>query len=270
MARLFVSFLSVAILLLAACAKSPAQTPPSAATSQPQVSPEVEKILDRGESAGAKALSLRAKMEYVRNQTLVGDITKRKGSIAYLKRIETGPKGDTERVYFRVQFDTLERDDYVSTKKEVYSFDGRILHELNESTKLLVHREVVPPGEVLNPMRLGQGPFPAPFGQKKQDVLSNFSVKLIPTTDKDPKGTDHLELKPLPGTDLVKKYKKVHLFVSRDLDLPIRMITEGTSDEIVTVDFTDIELNPKKLGEKDFELAKPSGYDEKTEKLDKD
>lgn len=270
MNRIVFTVASVALLLAGVChAQTSTARPPAtqSATSRPAVSPQAEAILDRVEAAGAKALAIKAHMKYVRNQTLVKDVTTRDGSVAYLKQIDRNEGKPVEHVFFRIQFDNLQTEDFVSTKRETYSFDGRFLHELNEKTEQFIHHEVVRAGQVLDPTRLGQGPFPAPFGQRKEDVLANFSVSLVAPAAGDPKGTDHLDLTPLKGADLARKYRRVHLFVSRDLNIPIRMVTESTDDELVTVDFTDIELNPK-LTPADFQLKNPKKFAESTVPLD--
>jgi outer membrane lipoprotein-sorting protein len=142
---------------------------------------------------------------------------------------------------------------------------------LNEKTQQLVHRELVPAGQTIDPFRLGEGVFPIPFGQKKKDMLDHFTIRLIPPTAKDPAGCDHLELTPRPDTDMARRNKGksllLHLYIDRRLSLPARIVNE-TRDERVTVDFTAIEINPK-VAEKDFKLEKPPGYNETTVPLNK-
>ncbi len=262
---------ALALFLMTAGAVCAQTTRPDAV-----VDPKVEAILDRVEAAGDKLTSLTADMDYKRVQTLVDDTVKRKGSVRYLVLTEPNPawqkmtdeqkKADPsaearQRVLFRVQFDTLEHGGYVSTKKEIYSFDGRWLIELNERTKQVVHREIVTDDQPLNPVKLGEGPFPAPFGQKKDDVLANFKVELVEPEKGDPKDADHLRLIPRPNSDLSRNYKRIDLFIGRKLDLPIRMETENRGHEVVTVDFENVKLNPN-LKAKDFVIERPGNYEE--------
>jgi len=243
---------------------------PAAPTSQRNeaVSTQVERILDRSEAAGDRINGLKAKMAYERNQKLVKEITERDGAIQYLKKTDpAAPAGQKEQIFFLVRFDNLKTKLYVSTKMETYSLHDRFLDELNEKTSMLIHREVVPPGQVINPTRLGEGPFPVPFGQKKKDVLENFTVQLVAPADKDPRNSDHLELIPKPGNALAKKYKKVSFFISRENDLPVRIVTES-SEDIVTAEFTDIQINPKQTPD-DFILKRPPGFQENTIPLNK-
>ena len=276
-------FAGIALTLLLAGSMLAAQpTPPptpgptsapasgsAASTSQAEpISPQLEKVLDNCEAAGDKVLAIRAKIKYERLQKLVDNVTTREGSVLYMRKVQAD---QPDAKFGRIQFDTLKEDLYVSTKKEIYSFYDRYVHELNEKTQQLVHRELVPAGQVIDPFRLGEGVFPIPFGQKKKDMLAHFSIRLIPATDKDPAGCDHLELTPRPDTDMARRYKGkkllLHLYIDGRLNLPVRIVNE-TRDERITVDFTAIEINPK-VTDNDFKLEKPPGFQETTVPLNK-
>lgn len=254
-----------------------------AQTTQPEtkIDPKIESILDRVEKRGETIKSLTADMDYKRVQTLIEETATRGGKVSYLIKTEANPDWDKlpekmkaehpeiksrERVYFRVQFDWLITAGFKSTKKETYVFDGKWLHELNEKNKQLVHREIVDEDQPLNPMRLGEGPFPAPFAQKKKDVVDAFSLKLVAPAKDDPADSDHLELTPKAGTDLARTYTKIDLLVSRKLDIPVRMVTMNTSQEEITVDFKNIKINPE-LEVKDFQIERPSNYEELYQRL---
>ncbi len=275
------------VMVLAAAAGCLAQQ-----TTQPAdpVDPALDKILDRVEARGQTLDSLTAELKEHLYQPLPDENIRLGGSVSYLRLWEKDPNakpaeaaqeaagphaGQRSRVLFRVQYDTRAQAGHVSKKKSIWVFDGRWLHELNESTRMLVHREIVPEGQTLDATRLGSGPFPAPFGQKKKDVLEQFTVKLVPPAEKDPEKTDHIQLIPRPNSDLAKRYATVDLYVSRELDLPIRMVMvnapQGRQElkhcDVKTVEFSNVKINPKLSEEKDFKLDKPSGFEEGTETL---
>lgn len=256
------SIVLVAVMVLSIGAALRADPPAATA-------PEVVKILDRYEAAGAKVTSLRSKkMTYQRNQTDADEITDIEGAVLYLKLTDSAkPAGQQARTFFRVDFNKEIKDKTVSNKKVIYSIYDGWLHELNEKTVQLVNRQLVPPGQAINPFKLGEGPFPLPFGQTKKDVLDNFDVKLIPADAKDPKESDHLEMTPKAAATFAKKYKKIHFYVSQKSNLPEKMVTEAEG-EIVTAGFADLEINPK-LAEGDFALTKPREFQEVTIPLNK-
>jgi hypothetical protein len=259
---------------------APAQPPESANPADKKIDPKLDKILTEVEAEGDKIDSFSAKVKYTVTQVLAGEKIIRYGDVQFLRVYEKDPNArpPTEaekrenphagqrqkKVLFRVRFDRMVNPTvgFVSKKKEIYVFDGRWLHELREKTSELVHREIVPEGQQLDPTRLGEGPFPLPFGQKKSHVLARFKAELIPSADGDPKATDHVKLTPRKGTDMARKYKRIEFYVARDNLMPVRMVMENHNDEEKLVELTDLKLNPK-LDEDDFDLKRPGrGYNE--------
>jgi hypothetical protein len=236
------------------------------------------KVLDQAEANSAAIDSAQADLTHDRFQNIGKENTIRQGSVRFLRVWEKDPHarpatrpadgptasqphaGLRERICYRLQFDSLQqgKGGPVFKSTEIYSFDGRVLHELNSKTKQLVHHELAPEGQLARPAGLGKGPFPVLWGQKKKDVLDAFRVKLAPASQSDPKDTDHLELVPRPKTDLADKYHQVDMFISRTLGLPARMVLDEKSDEITTVDFKNIVANPKQAVE-EFVLKPPKG-----------
>jgi outer membrane lipoprotein-sorting protein len=124
-------------------------------------------------------------------------------------------------------------------------------------------------GEKKNVFKLGEGPFPVPFGQKKKDITDTFTIKLI-KDPKDPLGktTDHLECTPRPNTDLAKRYGKVQFWISRENDLPVKVktIDKQDNEQSITAIFTDLEINKSLPGSKLGLPALPD-YDTKLDPL---
>ncbi|MCG3178362.1 MAG: hypothetical protein BIFFINMI_00689 [Phycisphaerae bacterium] len=254
---------------------------------EPQTQPDskVVTLLDRVEQRGQQMDGLTGDVKYVVDQGVI-DKTTYTGTIKYMRVWEKDPKADpatpeqlkadpragqrVAKVLFRIQFDDKTTGDgYVSDKKEIYVFDGRWLHELKEKSKQLNHREIVPEGESLDPTRLGEGPFPLPFGQKKADVLENFRVELIAPAKDDPKESDHVKLMPKAGSTFDKRYKRIEFYLARDTTLPLRVVLEDFNDTVKTAEFSNLRANPK-LTEKDFELRIPDReYEESSIPLSK-
>jgi hypothetical protein len=154
-------------------------------------------------------------------------------------------------------------------------FGGRWYIEENSETKTFDKREVRRESDPGNPYRLGEGPFPVPFGQKKADILREFEVTPGAPSEKDPSNTDHLHLVPRPGSDSQGKYAVVDVWVAREgpeSGLPVKVETTkkrgtGEVDSFITIEFKEPELNRGFSGSI-FKLEPPRGYDRHEETLD--
>ena len=116
------------------------------------------------------------------------------------------------------------------------------------------------PGEKMNLLKLGEGPFPLPIGQKKEDVKKLFDVTLVPpakTDAADLADTIHLRLTPKEGTRFARKFGAIDIWVSRKSNFPIRIDTTapGGSDH-QTTKLQELKINPEP-GLKDGDFALP-------------
>ena len=223
-----------------AVAVPPATRPVSAPASRPAaLDPAVEKILDRLENKIVK--DLQADLVYLKIDPILEDEQKFKGFLRFLEG-RPNPR-------FFIRFDEVVHEGIVRKKKEWHVFDGEWYIEAREKTETTVMRQIARPGEEVDAFKVGKGPFPLPFGQKKQDILRHFEVKLVPPSPKDPqqaKNADHLACTPLPGTELDKKYGKVHFYIDGKLDLPVYVKTvEKEEGNEIAAGFSNIRLNQK-------------------------
>jgi len=232
----------------------PATTQAADATATQPVSsgdPRVDAILDRLERRGDAIEDLSAKLTFQRFDELVEERLTRHGELLYRR--------DEPNARFLVRFDDMVIDRVIRKQKAWYVFDGRWFVEKQESTKTVVRREVVRPGERINPFKLGQGPFPLPFGQKKADILGRFVVKLVEPIPGDPPESDHLLLVPRTDSDMADRYRKLDFYVARKLELPVRIRLYQKDDKIVTADFANVAVNTG-LAAGRFELPVPEGW----------
>ena len=79
-------------------------------------------------------------------------------------------------------FDTLIVADRRESIGQHYAFDGQWVVEKTPADKQFTKRQVVPPGEDFDPLRIGEGPFPVPVGQRKADILDRFDAEILPAT----------------------------------------------------------------------------------------
>ena len=129
-------------------------------------------------------------------------------------------------------------------------------------------RQVLKPGQKLNLLKLGEGPFPLPIGQSREDVLKMFDVKKVDAKQGDPQGTVHLELAPKPNTDFARKFKTIDVWVETKTSFPRRIATVDKSEaETRTTDLTNIQVN---VGLKDdaFVQEKIEGWTQKSEQME--
>ncbi len=237
-----------------------ASRPSSAPASQPApLDPAVEKILDRLESKNVR--NIQADIVYVKKDPVLTLEEKYKGILRFI--------ADKPSPRFLIRFDQSVTEGLVDKSKEWHVFDGHWYTEAREKTKLVIKREVVRPGDkgAEDLFRIGKGPFPMPFGQKKDDIVRHFTIKLIPPGPKDPPNTDHLECTPLPGTDMDRRYGKVHFFIDRAMDVPVSVTTVSKEDkQEISATFTNIKLNTG-MAASEVNLPDLPGYEVREEPL---
>ncbi|RMF82683.1 MAG: hypothetical protein D6744_05790 [Planctomycetota bacterium] len=175
---------------------------------------------------------------------------------------------------FKVRFDA-KLDDGVRRKlSEEHLFDGNWYIELNDRSKTFTRREVRAANDRRDPYRLGEGAFPLPFGQRKEDILREFTVERLKPAGNDPPNTERIKLTPHAGTHTDETYKTIELWIAKggELDgLPLRVRAakrDGTGEvnSYITISFSEIELNAG-LSASIFKIQKPPGYEEIVERL---
>jgi outer membrane lipoprotein-sorting protein len=220
-----------------------------------------DQALDALDQRGKGLKDFSAEVSLSEIDELAGDTTTNSGKIWY----QAKGAGDSR---IRVIFDTRKVGNRVDPNaRREYVLDNGILTELDYKHKLRIDRQVLKPGEKMNLIKLGEGPFPLPVGQAKEDVKKLFDVKKIDPAKDDPEGTAHLQLIPKKGTQFARKFKKLDVYVDNKTNFPRRIDTEDKNGLTVRkTELTDVKVNPG-VGDKDFELPKLQGWTNKTEML---
>lgn len=92
---------------------------------------------------------------------------------------------------FAVHFTSLQLDDKLTNQDQHLVFDGEWFIEKNPGQKQFKKRQVVPSGQTIDPLKIGEGPFPIPIGQKRAEILKRYSAELLPATaDVTPQASD--------------------------------------------------------------------------------
>jgi hypothetical protein len=239
---------------------TPVAEPPRA------IDPEVDHILTRLENR--EIHDLRARVTWELSYPIEEDTDVKSGEIWY-KQLDPVAR-------FKVHF----RQKVTAGRKlpldEQHLFDGRWYIELNAQTKTVTRREVRAEDDRRNPYKLGEGAFPIPFGQKKEDILREFEVvRQAPVADRDPPETDHLLLVPRPGTSTESTYVRLDFWIAREgrlAGLPVKVMAgkkdgSGKLNSNITVTFDDVKLNDG-FSASVFELPTPPGFEEIIERLE--
>ncbi len=246
------------LVLFASMGSAAPSTKPTTASAPAATSgdPKVDRILVQLEQRGDEVKSIATKLRADFIDVVAEDEQSKIGKL-WFRRDKPNPKFKV--IYEKTLYDGIERDDV-----HQYAFDGRYLTEQHHQAKTRIRREIVREGETIEPFRIGKGPFPLPFGQKKDEILRHFKVSLVRRSPKDPKNTDHLKLIPKQGTSMAEKYEQLHFYIDRDLKLPVRVVAHQRRpdskqvDEIVKVSFRDLKVNPDVTDEM-LGIPKPSG-----------
>ena len=132
-----------------------------------------EAMLDALEKAGDTISTFRANVIYDRVDAISENRERRTGEIV-LAQIAGQLKSRT----LAIMFDQLiDASGHATTERQRFVFSGGWLFEFDDQRHQLIARELVAPGEQLDPLRIGEGPIPIPIGQKKEQVLQRFELK---------------------------------------------------------------------------------------------
>lgn len=220
----------------AAAAGAPASKPASHA--------ELLKVLNALEARGTTlkdfSAQLRVRVHHLRTDETDINI----GKIWYQRQ------GVTSR--FDIHFDILAVDGAIARKHADHDlvFDGRWFIDRDGTAKIFRKTEVAPPGSVVNPLKLGQGPLPIPIGQDPREVLKDFHVQLRLNAN----GIEHLILKPRDKKAF--DFDKLQFWIDPKLGIPVKIRRTDPDGTPTTATFTNIKINTGKTH--DFHVHVPA------------
>ena len=207
----------------------------------------VDDILDALDRRGKELNDFTAVVTLADTDTALGNETKLTGKI-WMQRLGA----DDARL--RVSFDRKEVNDKVTAERQEYTLAGGMLTERNYTDTKEIRRQVLKPGQKMNLLKLGEGPFPLPLGQDKADVHKMFDVKKFPPAGDDPAGTIHAQLVPKKGSQFEDRFSTIDFWVDPQSRMPVRIVTQdpnGTTQR--TTELKEVKVNAN-LTEKDFQL----------------
>ena len=221
----------------------------------------VDAILDALEQAGHAYPQIAADVRYHVDQPMTGDTELRTGSVKF----QRGAADSAARFY--VNFETLKLGSGPTLRQRVeYAFDGRWVTIAKHAITQMTRFEVAAEGQQVDAFKLGEGPFPVPFGQEAEAMRQMFDISLLPSRDDDPAGTERLALVPLPQRQEEIEFTRIELWVDRTTDLPVRVVTRDKNRNLTTVDFDNIDTD-QTFDARDFRLPRKIGWDYGEERL---
>jgi outer membrane lipoprotein-sorting protein len=223
-----------------------AQATPAAA----QGDASVDAVLDALDARGRSMNQFVADVTLSENDEATQAGSERTGRVWYHKR-----QGN-DRI--RVTFDQKAEGRFSKPDKIEYLLDGGWLIDRDYKRAIEVKRQVLRPGEKVNLLKLGEGPFPLPIGQPKEDVHREFIVSKGDPAMEGPKGAPHIALKPREGTRLAKKFAQIDVWVDPQSQMPVRIeALDANETTRRTTELRNIKVNPEPpLGDQDFALPK--------------
>jgi hypothetical protein len=222
---------------------------------------DADDLLTELEKADAGIRLLHAEVLYDKTFEVAGDRQVRIGELWFVSE-----PGDPPRRRFAVNFTALYVDQRREEDEQVFVFDGEWLVERQPKRKLMIKRQVVPPGQRFDPLRIGEGPLPIPIGQRRDDIKARFEAVLRPAGDglapaadaspeeraraealaREVEGSTQLRLMPRAGTEQADDFREIRLWYGRDAGgrlLPRMARTVNRSGDVSIVKLINIEVN---------------------------
>jgi outer membrane lipoprotein-sorting protein len=212
--------------------------------------PEVDRVLDALDARGRSLNQFAADVTLSEIDDATQAESQRTGRVWYQKR-----QGN-DRI--RVTFDKKAEGRFVKAEKVEYLLDGGWLVDRDYRRSIEVKRQVLRPGEKINLLKLGEGPFPLPIGQPKAEVHREFEVSRGDPALQGPKGAAHVALRPREGTRLARKFAQIDVWVDPRTQMPVRIeALDANETTRRTTELKNIRVNPEPaLGDRDFALPK--------------
>ena len=224
------------------------------------VDSSADDVLDALDARGKDLKTLFADVKMTEIDPSVGDVSDiRTGHLVY----ELLPSGDSR---WHALFDKKQTGQKIEDQKHEWSYaDGKLI-ERDYRNLTQITRQILKPGEKMQLFNL-EGPFPLPLGQDKADVHKHFDVKKLTLDKDDPAGTVHLQLTPVPGTDLARRFKTIDLWVDPTKDMPARItVLDGDGNSMKQTDLSNVKVNdPARDGDFDMEKIEVQNWNLKDE-----
>ncbi len=222
----------------------PTAQPSSQPTLPPTSSDPAVALLDRLETASEGLHDFTADITYYLWDAMLDRREIRGGEILY----DVRPNGESKR--FAILVTSVIVGNRKNNQNKRYIFDGSWFVEIDSDNRMFTKRQIVAPGERFDPLKLGEGPFPLPVGQRRDDVLARFEVSLLGGTEHKMlakylagKPVEGLKLVPLPSTPQADDIADVEIFYDAATLLPLGIVLTETDGDRKTVMLRKLKRN---------------------------
>lgn len=208
-----------------------------------QEEPYTGQLLDRLAKATEGLEGFSANVLFVVEDTFLNERTMRRGRLLYETK---APKT------IGILFDHVIIDRRKSEEKRDFVFSERWFVEKNYDEKLFTKRQIARPGETFDPFKLGEGPFPLPIGQSREEVKRRFEVLMIDIPEsgplarlKDGDPVDGLRLIPREEAGLPDEIDRIDVYYDQASGLPVGVVVvENDGDRVKTARLDELVRNP--------------------------
>jgi len=222
----------VALALLAGAEPPAAVEAPPPAVAPADDAARIAALLERLERAGGDLRDFRCRIALERFDALLEETERRFG------RLALAGQGKDRRlaVVFEEFIDGSGRAD---TSRSHWLIRDGWLFEIDEGRKMLTERQLHRPEESFDPLKLGEGPLPIPFGQPKDEVLRLFAVSEIGPPDRpllrSVGPTFGLRFVPKPGVRVAKDTTAIDVWYDAELLVPLGIATVAENGNRETI-----------------------------------
>lgn len=219
--------------------------PQQAAPEQAAPATDAGAWLDKLERSGRETRDFSAGVTMERIDALSDDREVRRGRV-----VVEGLPGAGRRIAVIME-EHIDGSGRGSADNRLFIFEGGWLLEFDTPRKRLTRRQLVRPGETIDPLRVGEGPFPVPLGQPRADVEREFEVSLgtLPDAPLFKRLADRsdqlftLALAPRQGRPLAQDVKQVRVTYERATLAPVAIEVLAGTEDITRVLLRDPTLN---------------------------
>lgn len=201
--------------------------------------------LDRLERSGAAVADFSAGITTEKVDSLSDDREIRRGRVAV-----EGLPGPSRRIAVLLE-EYIDGSGRGSAENRLFLYEGGWLLEFDPARKRLTRRQVVREGESIDPLKVGEGPFPVPLGQPKADVLREFEVAVCALPDasifrrlSERSGELFaLSLVPRPGRPMARDTRRIVVAYEQSTLAPVAIEVESDTGDLTRVLLREPRIN---------------------------
>lgn len=274
MSLLLALFAAVVTSVLRMPAEQPISAEPPSLPADAQPAPNAREFKDAAEllialeKADRDIRTFSSQIRYTRLFEVQNDMQQRGGMLYFRTDPPAGAhsveRPAQRRRWVSVQFDELIAGQRRDKQEQLFVFDGEWLVEKDAAQKQFTKRRMARPGQVFDPLRVGEGPFFVPIGQRREDMELFFTATLRPpgeglSDEFDPdrdklykslasklQGYIQLELIPRPNLKQVEDFTLIRVWYDPETLLPRASLSVDPLGDVDIFELFKTDVNEAK------------------------